>query len=82
VVAECGLLQNCGSNTVRVGQNHICAPYMTVHLVVSLPKIPYTTVYDRVCMVLANPKYSAQVPEDLTSLAVRAGCYRLVRQGL
>ena len=25
----------------RVGQNHINAPYMTVNLVVSLPKSPY-----------------------------------------
>ena len=25
----------------RVGQNRICAPYMTLYLVISLPKIPY-----------------------------------------
>ena len=26
----------------RVGQNHIYTPYMTVYLVISLPKSPYT----------------------------------------
>ena len=36
----------------RVGQNRINAPYMTVHLVISLPKIPYI---HRIYMVLANP---------------------------
>jgi len=29
-------------------------PYMTVYLVISLPKIPYI---NRIYMVLANPKY-------------------------
>jgi hypothetical protein len=29
------------SLTVRVGQNRIYTPYMTVYLVVFLPKIPY-----------------------------------------
>ena len=29
----------------RVGQNRIYAPYMTVYLVISLPKIAYTAVY-------------------------------------
>jgi len=38
----------------RVGQNHIYTPYMTVYLVISLPKIPYI---HRVYMVLANPTY-------------------------
>jgi len=27
--------------TIRVGQNHIDTPYMTVYLVISLPKVPY-----------------------------------------
>jgi hypothetical protein len=36
----------------RVGQNRIYTPYMTVHMVNSLPKIPYT---HRIYMVLANP---------------------------
>ena len=41
----------CSRN--RVGQNRIYAPYMTVYLVISLPKIPYI---HRKYMVLANPK--------------------------
>jgi hypothetical protein len=35
-----------------VGQNRIYAPYMTVYLVISLPKIPYI---HRINRVLANP---------------------------
>ena len=42
---------------VRVGQNRIYAPYMTVYLVIPLPKIPYM---HRIYMVLANPRYSAE----------------------
>ena len=38
----------------RVGQNRICTPYMTVYLVIFLPKIPYI---HRIYMVLANPIY-------------------------
>ena len=38
-------------NLTRVGQNRIYAPYMTVYMVVSLPKIPYI---HRIFMVLAN----------------------------
>jgi hypothetical protein len=41
-------------NIRRVGQNRIYAPYMTVYLVISLPKTPYI---HRICMVLANPKH-------------------------
>jgi len=37
-----------------VGQNHIYTLYMTVYLVVSLPRIPYI---HRIYMVLANPIY-------------------------
>jgi len=40
----------------RVGQNCIYAPYMTVYLVISLPKIPHI---HRIYMVLANPMYEA-----------------------
>jgi len=40
---------------LRVGQNRIYTPYMTVYLVISLPKIPYV---NRVYMVLANPTYA------------------------
>jgi hypothetical protein len=36
---------------IRVGQNRIDAPYMTVYLATSLPEIPYI---HRICMVLAN----------------------------
>ena len=39
---------------VRVGQNRIHTPYMTVYLVISLPKFPYI---HRIYMVLANPVY-------------------------
>jgi hypothetical protein len=38
--------------SIRVGQNRIITPYMTVYLVISLPKIPYT---HRIYMVLAKP---------------------------
>ena len=38
----------------RIGQNRIYTPYMTVYLMISLPKIPYI---HRIYMVLANPKY-------------------------
>jgi hypothetical protein len=40
---------------LRVGQNRTYAPYMTVHLLISLPKIPY--IY-RIIMVLANPVHT------------------------
>jgi hypothetical protein len=45
---------------VRVGQNHIYTvyAYMTVYLVISLPKIPYI---HRICMVLANPIYGVYI---------------------
>jgi hypothetical protein len=36
----------------RVGQNRIYTPYMTVYMVISLPKMPYT---HRIYIVLANP---------------------------
>ena len=38
----------------RVGQDRIYTPYMTVYLVISLPKIPYI---HRIYMVLANPNH-------------------------
>ena len=38
----------------RVGRNRIYTPYMTVYLVISLPKTPHI---HRIYMVLANPKY-------------------------
>jgi len=50
--------QESASFTVisRVGQNRIYAPYMTVYLAISLPKIPYI---HRIYMVLANPSHKA-----------------------
>ena len=38
----------------RVGQKRIYTPYMTVYMVISLPKLPYT---HRIYMVLANPTH-------------------------
>jgi len=38
----------------RVGQNRIYTPYMTVYLVISMPKIPYIHC---IYMVLANPTF-------------------------
>jgi hypothetical protein len=40
----------------RVGQNCIYTPYMTVYLVISLPKVPYI---HRIYMVLANPTHAS-----------------------
>ena len=48
---------------LRVGQNHIYTPYMTVCMVISLLKIPYV---HRIYMVLANPRYTAR--RHLTTL--------------
>ena len=48
---------------IRVGQNHIYTPYMTVYLVISLPKIPYTHL---IYMVLANPIHDACKPRALS----------------
>jgi len=54
---------------VRVGQNSIYTPYMTVYLVISLPKIPYT---HRIHMVLANPvclrNFISTAPTDMRLL--------------
>jgi len=44
-----------GLAITRVGQNRIYTPYMTVYLVISLPKIPYV---NRIYMVLANPSHN------------------------
>ena len=50
----------------RVGQSRIYTPYMTVYLVISLPKIPYV---NRIYMVLANPAFepSSQKWEGLAA---------------
>jgi hypothetical protein len=41
---------------LRVGQNRIYAPCMTVYLVISLPTLPYIHC---IYMVLANPTHSS-----------------------
>ena len=48
---------NSSCRVFRVGQNCTFTPYMTVYLVISLPKIPYK---HRIYMVLANPTSFAQ----------------------
>ena len=48
----------CCTHMRRVGQNRIYTPYMTVYMVNSLPKIPYT---HRIYMVLANPTHVASL---------------------
>jgi len=46
----------CKSSNINLNrQNHIYASYMTVYLVISLPKMPYI---HRIYMVLANPTYA------------------------
>jgi hypothetical protein len=45
-------------NLTRVGQNRICTPYVTVYLVIYLPKLPYIHRNTYKCMVLANPKFN------------------------
>ena len=45
----------------RVGQNRIHTPYMTVYLVISLPKILYI---HRIYMVLANPTHKLMCEEQ------------------
>jgi hypothetical protein len=40
----------------RVGQNRIYTPYMTIYLMISLPKIPYI---HRIYMVLASPRHNS-----------------------
>ena len=42
----------------KVGHKRIYAPYMTVYLVISLPKIPYI---HRIYMVLTNPTYTLKL---------------------
>ena len=58
LVRMCGAELDAGvlatSLIFRVGQNRIYTPYMTVYMVNSLPKIPYTHC---IYMVLANPTY-------------------------
>ena len=48
----------------RVGQNRIFAPYMTVHLVISLTKTPYI---QRIYRVLANPIHTVYLAGKSTN---------------
>ena len=52
----------------RVSQNRIYAPYMTVYLVISLPKIPYI---HRIYIVLANPSQVSMVGLARTTIYIR-----------
>jgi hypothetical protein len=52
----------------RAGQNRIYTPYMTVYLVISLPKLLYT---HHLYMVLANPV------KELTSMRHASGLKRI-----
>ena len=66
-IQPCGLILH---NFIhRVGQNRIYTPYMTVYLVISLPKIPYT---HRIYMVMASPIHTHRhdVPEPDLCAAV------------
>jgi len=62
---------SCPQHVFRVGQNCIYTPYMTVYLVISLPKLPYI---HRIYMVLANPTRvrmahaAAHIPSSLQAL--------------
>ena len=62
------LVLSCRSlkNMIRVGQDRIYTPYMTLYLVISLPKIPWI---HRIYMVLANPKHD----RNHTFLSVSVG---------
>jgi len=49
----------------RVGQNRINTPHMTVHLLISLPQIPYVhRIYNVIVIVLAS---SNHVPRHLNT---------------
>jgi hypothetical protein len=62
----------------RVGQNCIYTPYMTVYMVNSLPKIPYThriyiyIYYIYIYMVLANPTHFTLIEWVEVSMSRRA----------
>jgi hypothetical protein len=64
-----------------VGQNRMYTPYMTVNLVISLPKTPYL---HRIYMVLANPTYHLLSNQCITckttELIRNLGTKQLLRQ--
>ena len=45
----------------RVGKNYIYTPYMTIYLIISLPKTPYVHRISYIYMVLAKPNYTWRV---------------------
>jgi len=49
----------------RVGQNRIYTPYMTVYLVLSLPKILYVSRIYIIYMVLANPSHLTRTKGEI-----------------
>ena len=53
------------THIIRVGQNRIYTPYLTVYLVNCLPKIPYT---HRIYTVLANHTYHEYADQDEQTL--------------
>ena len=56
----------------RVGQNRIYTPYMTVYLVISLPRLLYI---HRIFMVLANP---SRIPTDRHGFTTHAHTRTLI----
>ena len=66
----------------RVGQNCIYTPYMTVCMVISLPKIRIYTVYIYRCMVLANPNDKGVPPCLCLSLCACPVSYKAVYAGV
>jgi len=65
--------QRPGRHMHIVGQNRIYTPYMTVYLVISLPKMPYM---HRIYMVLANPTHAPQATTQLGSDLLACLCLR------
>jgi len=49
----------------RVGQNRVYTPYMTVYLVISLPKV---LCIRRMYMVLASPTHGAHAAEAMPTI--------------
>ena len=76
------------THMARVGQNRIYTPYMTICMVISLPKIPYIHRNTYKCMVLANPTYGPHMADTncrtpnnkrRTSRWSSASCWRCSR---
>jgi len=63
-----------GPHMIRVRQTRTYAPYMTVYLVISLPRIPYV---HHVYMVLANPIHMSRPLMGFALLVRGSRCYKL-----